>query len=233
MCGVSRNAEVAGGSVQRLSSCHDHPIQRCEALQGNLPAKRDSGVLFCSIAELHRGEMLGYGSEAISDVIPIQFERLAAGIDASERNVDVGMFRVEVRYRYPFERRMQVGSHPAHHIPRQSLQVETLAEFGRDYQLPHPWIGAILPLAKSGGNIDTNRFRAEPRLLRFERGTLPGDVSAVCVPLPCNPIARIAHPDRTMLKMGRSRPCRLLSPPSPRTSGVFHHRLEGDGQGGR
>src|SRR5580704_17694299 len=64
-------------------------------------------------------------------VIPIQLECLAAGIDASERNVDVRMFRVEVRYRYPFERRMEVGSHAAHHVPGQSLQVETLAELGR------------------------------------------------------------------------------------------------------
>ena len=99
--------------------------------------------------------MLGYGTEAISDVIPIQLECLAAGIDAPERNVDVGMFRVEVRYRYPLERRMEVGSHPTHHVPRQSPQVETLAELGRDYQLPKPRIAAILPFAKPGSNVDT------------------------------------------------------------------------------
>jgi hypothetical protein len=176
--------------------------------------------------------MLGCGSEAISDVIPIQLECLAAGIDASERNVDVGMFRVEVRYRYPFERRMEVGSHPAHHVPRQSLQVETVAELGRDYQLPKPRIAAILPIAKSGSNIDTCRIRAEAGFLRFERRTLSRDISAMRVPMACNPIARVAHPDRAVLKVRRSRPCRLLSPSRPRTSCVFHDRLEGNGQGG-
>ena len=65
------------------------------------------------------------------------------------------MFRVEVRYRYPLERRMEVGSHPTHHVPRQSPQVETLAELGRDYQLPKPRIAAILPFAKPGSNVDT------------------------------------------------------------------------------
>jgi hypothetical protein len=176
--------------------------------------------------------MLGYGSEAISDVIPIQPECLAAGIDASERNVDVGMFGIEVRCRYPFERRMQVGSHPTHHVPRQSLQVDTLAKLGRDYQLPKPRIVAILPFAKPGSNIDTCRFRAKAGFLRFERRTLTGDVSAMRVPMACNPIARIAHPNGTVLKVGRSRPCRLRSPSSPRTSGVFHYRLEGNGHGG-
>ena len=97
-------------------------------LQRNLPAKRERGILFGSIAELHCCEMLGNGSKTVLDVVPIQLEPLAVGIEASQRNVDMGMFRVEVRHRHPVERCVKVGFHPAHHVPRQSLQVETLAE---------------------------------------------------------------------------------------------------------
>jgi len=74
--------------------------------------------------------MLRHGPETISDVIPIQPECLAAGIDASERNVDVRMFRVEVRHGQPFERRMEVGFHATHQVARKSLQVESLAKLG-------------------------------------------------------------------------------------------------------
>jgi hypothetical protein len=38
------------------------------------------------------------------------------------------MFGVEMRHRHPVERCVKVGFHPAHHIPRQLLQVETLAK---------------------------------------------------------------------------------------------------------
>ena len=100
-------------------------------------------------------------------------------------------------------------------------------------QLPQPWIGAILP-SRSCEAISTPVASApKPHFSGLERSTLPRDVSAVCAPMACNPIAGIAYPDRTVLKMGRSRPCRLLSPPRPRTSGVFHDCPEGNGHGWR
>ena len=76
--------------------------------------------------------MLGNGSKTALDVLPIQFELLAPGVEASERDMDVGMFRVEVRHRQApqseGERCVEVGFHAAHHVSRQSLQVETLSE---------------------------------------------------------------------------------------------------------
>jgi hypothetical protein len=134
--GVDRDSEVARDSVQRLSPRYDQPVKRCEALQGDLPAERERRVLFRSVTKLHRGEMLRDGPETISDVIPIQLECLAAAIDASERNVDVGMFRVEVRHCHPFEGCVEVGLHAAHHVPREPLQIETFAELGGDNQFP-------------------------------------------------------------------------------------------------
>ena len=84
-------------SVRRLGSSQNQPVQWCEALHWDLPAKRERGVLLGSIAELHRCEMLGNGSKTVLDVLPIQLKLFAPGIEASECDVDVGMFRVEVR----------------------------------------------------------------------------------------------------------------------------------------
>jgi hypothetical protein len=52
------------------------------------------------------------------------------------------MLRVEVRHGHPFERRVEIGFHAAHHVPREALQVETLAELRGDDQLPQPWVAA-------------------------------------------------------------------------------------------
>jgi len=92
---VGRHLEIAGDSVQRLGSRHDQPVKRCEALQWDLPAERDSGVLFRSVAKLNCGEMLRHGPQTASDILPIQLECLAAAIDTPESDVDVGMFRVK------------------------------------------------------------------------------------------------------------------------------------------
>ena len=128
--------------------------------------------------------MLRHGPETISDVIPVQPECLAAGIDASERNVDVGMFRVEMHHGHPFEGFVQVGLHATHHVASKSLQVETLAEFGGDDQLPQPWIGALLPFKKFRRDLDASGCRGEPRPLGLERSVLPRNIFAVRPPMP-------------------------------------------------
>jgi hypothetical protein len=140
-----------------LRSCQYQPVQWCEALQWNLPAKRERGFLFCPISKLHCCEVLGNGSKSTLYIVPIQLELLAVGIETSERDMDVRMFGVEVRYRDPFERRAQIGLHTAHHVPRQELQVKTLAEFRGNDQFPQPWITALLPVKKFRSNIDTSR----------------------------------------------------------------------------
>lgn len=93
--------------------------------------------------------MLCNGSKPVLDVLPIQPELLAFGVAASERDVDVRMFGVEVSYSNPFERRGQIGLHTAHHVPRQALQIETFAEFRGNDQFPQSWIAALLPFEKS------------------------------------------------------------------------------------
>ena len=116
--GVSCDPEFAGDSIPRLSSRHDQPVQRCEALQWDLPAEHDSGILFSSVAKLHRGKMLRHRSKTISDVLPVELDLHAVGVDTSEGDVDVRMLRVEVCHGHPFQRCVEVGRHAAHYFPR-------------------------------------------------------------------------------------------------------------------
>jgi hypothetical protein len=59
------------------------------------------------------------------------------------------------------------------------LQVEPLAEFGRDYQFPDPWIARLLPLVKPQGNID-GRVSAENPLLSDWREALSRTMYLPC-----------------------------------------------------
>jgi hypothetical protein len=109
--------------------------------------------------------MLGNGSKSILNEVPIQLELLAPGIQSSECNVDMGMFGVEVRYRHPFERASEIGLDTAHHVPRQPLEIETLTELRGDYQLPEPWITALLPFKEFRGDIDAGGLGGESGFL--------------------------------------------------------------------
>jgi hypothetical protein len=89
--GVRHHPKGTEVSFHRLTSRNNQPIQWREALQRNLPAKCECGILLRSMAELQSCEMLRNGSKAVPDVIPIQPELLAFGVEASQRNVDVWM----------------------------------------------------------------------------------------------------------------------------------------------
>jgi hypothetical protein len=166
--GVRRDRVVTGDSVERLSSAQNQSVQRREALQRDLPSKRDGGILFRSITELHGCEMLRHGPQTILDVFPIKLEFLTTGIETSERDVDVGMLRVEVRHRHPFERHMEIGLDTGHNVSRDPLQVETVTELRGDDQLPQPWIAGLLPFKKLRWDIDASSFRGEPSLVGLE-----------------------------------------------------------------
>jgi hypothetical protein len=125
---VRRDREVAEASVQRLSPGENQPVQWREVLQRNLPAKRECGVLFCSISKLHCREMLGNGSKTVLDVLSIKIELHSLYIEASQSDVNMRMRRVEMRNSHPFEGLAEIDLDTAHHVPRQPLQIETLAE---------------------------------------------------------------------------------------------------------
>ena len=137
-------------------------------LQRHLPAKRKRGVQFRPISELHGSEMLGNGSKTVLDVLPIQFELRSRYIEASQSYVYMRMLRIEMRDSHPFDRGAEIGLDPAHYVSREALQIETLTEFRGDYQLPQPWVAALLPCEELRSYIDANCFRGEPGFLRLE-----------------------------------------------------------------
>ncbi len=142
---VRHDREVGGVPVQRLGPGENQSVQWREVLQRNLPAKRKRGVLFRSISELHGSEMLGNGSKAVFDVLSIKFELHSLHIEASQSDMNMRMRRIEIDYSRPFDRRSEIGLDTAHHVTREALQIETLAEFRGDDQLPQPWVAALLP----------------------------------------------------------------------------------------
>jgi hypothetical protein len=112
--------------------------------------------------------MLGNGSKTVFDVLSIQFELRALCIEASQSYVNMRMLRIEMRYTHPFDRHAEIGLDPAHYLSREALQIETLTEFRGDYQLPQPWVAALLPSEELRSYIDANSFRGEPGFLRLE-----------------------------------------------------------------
>ena len=165
---VRHHWEVAEIPVQRLGSGENQSVQWREVLQRNLPAKRKRGVLFRPISELHGSEMLGNRSKTVLDVVSIQFELHSLYIEASQSYMNMRMLRIEMCHSHPFDRRAEIGLHTAHYVSREALQVETLAEFRGDYQLPQPWVAALLPCEELRSYIDANCFRGEPGFLRLE-----------------------------------------------------------------
>ena len=112
--------------------------------------------------------MLGNRSETVFDVLSIQFELHSFYIEASQSHVNMRMLRIEMCYSHPFDRSAEIGLDTAHYVSREALQIETLTEFRRDYQLPQPWVAAILPCEELRCYIDANCFRGEPGFLRLE-----------------------------------------------------------------
>ena len=125
---VRHDRQVAEVSVQRLGSGENQSVERREVLERDLPAKRKRGVLFRSISELHGSEMLGNGSKTILDVLPIQFKLRSLCIEPSQSYVNMRMLRIEMRYSHPFDRHSEIRLDPAHYVPREALQIETLTE---------------------------------------------------------------------------------------------------------
>jgi len=77
---------------------------------------------------------------------------------------------------------------------------------------------------RSFDGISTPVVDAEnPVFWDWREALSPRDVFAMRAPVPGDAITGISHPDRTVLKMRRPRPYRLLAPSRPRTLRIFHH----------
>jgi hypothetical protein len=57
----------------------------------------------------------------------------------------MGMFSIEMCDSHPFQSSSEILFDPIHQTARQASEVNTLAEFGRDYELPQALIPRCLP----------------------------------------------------------------------------------------
>jgi len=88
------------------------------------------------VPELARAQILGNSANRMFDVVPVQVNWLPLRPYSSERNVDVGMFSVEVTDGNPLQGNTDILLDVLHQIARQAREINALAEFRRDYDLP-------------------------------------------------------------------------------------------------
>ena len=80
---------------------------------------------------------------------------MSVPIHSPQRHVDMGIFRIVVHRRNPLQRgAAKLLLNPAHQLAREPLQIELLAELGRNDELPHPLIPGALPAVEPFRNGD-------------------------------------------------------------------------------
>jgi hypothetical protein len=130
-------------------------------------------------------------------------ERLSIASDTPQGNVDMRVFGIVMGHGNPLQRTVQVPFHLAHKVAGESQQINTVAEFRRDDQLPHALVACGLPPVELSGNFNSLPGGIEacraPVTIKCRRFTL--NIPAVGAPLTGRRVARVRDPDRTTLKV--------------------------------
>jgi len=112
--------------------------------------------------ELPGAQILGNLANSMLDVVPVQVNWLPLRPYSSKRNVDVGMFSVEVTDGKPLQGNPNILLDLLHQIARQAREVNPLAELGRHYDLPKALVPRSLPCLKPGRNINSVTRAVKP-----------------------------------------------------------------------
>jgi hypothetical protein len=155
------------------------------------------------MAELARAMVLRDRSNAFLHVLPTQMERLSIASDAPQRNMDMRVFGIVMGHGNPLQRTVQVPLHSAHKVAGESGQIDAVAEFRRDDQLPEALVSCGLPPGELSGNFNSlpGGIEACQAPVIFTRRGLALDIPAVGAPLARRRVARVCDPNRTTLKM--------------------------------
>jgi hypothetical protein len=145
--------------------------------------------------------VFGNGPNPLLDVVPSHPQGGTIGSESTDHNVNMGMFGIEVFYRYPIELGSKIFLHPLHQIACQPLQIGSVSELGRDNHLPESRVFCLLPFIQSSGNIDALISGGESNQSRILLlgSTLPRQVPAVCLPLSARLVVEIGNSDGTAL----------------------------------
>src|ERR1700733_1733514 len=119
----------------------------------NFPALGLGCVPLRAIPNLACAEILRDFADALLDVIPAKANWEASGADASERHMNMRVFRIEVRNRQPFKRSTEILLYLGQKVASQLPEIGSVAKLRRDYYLPKAFIAGPLPILKSLNNL--------------------------------------------------------------------------------
>ena len=95
-------------------------------------------------------------------VVPFKTERFAVVANAAQRDVNVRVIGIEVRYGNPFEVGIEIPFHALYQAACQLHQVYLVSKLRRHDEFPHPFIAGELPLVETSGDVDPSIFRVKP-----------------------------------------------------------------------
>src|SRR5262249_9687075 len=160
----------------------------------HLPRTGFRSILRSPVAQLRGAQIFSVLPDPCLDVLGGQADFFPLR-HASEQNVSVGMFSVEMGDGYPFQWKPQIGRYPVHKLTGQLLEVQSLTEFGRENQLEHSAIPGDLPVRRRLNDIDLIGLCVET-VARFTiraGGTLPNDIATMRRPLARRPVGGVTY----------------------------------------
>ena len=159
-------------------------------------------IVFGAVPKLPSTQILHNAPNSTLHIVVIEAEWLAIIADASKSYVDVRVVGIEVADRHPLEPGPEVLFHLLHQAIGQTLQVDAVTEFRRDYELPKALVARSLPLPGPGRDIAavTMLVKAGVRSL-LTSGALSCDIAPVGSPLSFRRVRGIHQPDSAALIM--------------------------------
>jgi hypothetical protein len=98
--------------------------------------------------------------------------------------MDVWVLRIVIRDRDPFEIRSEIFRHLSDEIACKPRQVNPVAGFRRQDDLPYPLVARSLPAFKVADDLNRGSFAVEPDCFGLVlRRALAGKIAPVCPPL--------------------------------------------------
>jgi hypothetical protein len=146
-------------------------------------------IISCPISNLARTKVLGGVANSILQIFPPYLEGLSVAPNATDDHVHVRVFCIVVGDCDPFEISPEIHCQAIDKLARETFQIYSVAEFGRQDHFPQARIARRLPSAQFAGDIDAGSVTIEANLVAFARGRgLTGKISAVSLPLPARSV---------------------------------------------
>src|SRR5437870_8783147 len=180
LSGIPADREVRGLAIYRLvpGNC---PVKRREPLLRYFAALGLGDIRLRAVPELPGTEILSDTSNAMLHVVTFETERSAVLANPTQRDVNVRVIGIEVRYGNPFEASIEIPYHALRQVAGQPDQVHLVSKLRRQDELPQACIAGGLPLVETSGDLETSLGRIKPGFSGAPlAGTLPGDVAPMC-----------------------------------------------------